>query len=141
MSAIEQIRQRKAEQAELARYREKEALERDKSIRLAGQEEAYSAVERELMRRAQEQAMDRNMQQAAARFENRGANDYNPTFGQAMQDAGNWIGKKFNGLADSFVDVISGQPANRPNPYAKEAEMLRRDVEAEAARRAMMESK
>jgi hypothetical protein len=55
MSAIEQVRQRKAEQQELAQYRQREAeqrqMARDNEMRLAGQDDAYTAVERELAKR------------------------------------------------------------------------------------------
>jgi len=55
MSAIEQVKQRAAERKELADYRRRDAemqqTRRDEDMFMAGQNDAYTAVERELARR------------------------------------------------------------------------------------------
>jgi len=132
MSAIEMAKQNAIARQKAAELDSMKERERSQQIYDSGLMDAYSAVEREMMRKAQEQVVNRQMQQAAQQYNARGANDYNPTLGQAVQDAGNWIGKKFDGLANSFA----GTPA--ADPYAAEAEALRKDVEAEAARKVMM---
>ena len=141
MSYIEKARQNKANADKAAAFDQMQKQQREENLYIQGTNDAYSAVEREMMRRAEEQAMDRKMQEAARRYESRGANDYNPTFGQAVKDAGNWVGNKLGGLADTFVNTVTGETPRQAQRYNKEAEMLRRDVEAEAARKAMMGQK
>lgn len=150
MSYIEKAKQNKANAEKAAAFDAQQQSAREQQVYDKGLGDAYTAVEREMMRKAQEREMDRQMQQAAARYENRGANDYNPSFNEMLNDVGAWMGRKAdaagnyisnkaNGLADSFVDAVVGTPQQQ-NRYAAEGEALRRDVEAEAARQAMLKA-
>lgn len=138
MSYIEKAKQNKANADKAAAFDNMQRKAKEQQVYDSGLKDAYGAVEQEMMRRAQEQAMDRQMREAADRYANRGANDYNPTLGQAIQDGKAWVGRKLNGLADSFVDAVVGTPEQQ-NRYSAEGEKLRQEVEAENARRMMMQ--
>lgn len=117
MSAIEQVRQRAAERKELADYRRREAemnqAQRDQDMFAAGQDDAYTAVERELMRRQgpivtgspEDRQMQANMERGynyAVNQEPLGAgmfDDFKAAVSRKLNSAGEAIS---SGLADMF---------------------------------------
>lgn len=132
MSAIEQVKQRAAERKELSDYRRRESemqqTRRDQDMFTAGQNDAYTAVEQELVRRQGPIVMgspeDRQMQADTERGY-RYATTPQPQGPSMFDDFKSAVSKKLgqtqqsisNGLADLFgsseADVMRNQRNTR----------------------------
>lgn len=130
MSYIEKSRQNKVNAEKAASFDRMQQARREEDLYAQGSNDAYSAVERELMRKAEaDRQMDRDMAAGAAYYEaNKGAD--NTSFRQMLGDVGNLIGQKVNaagnyisnaagGLADSLGQTAEKNLAPSPQEQSR----------------------
>lgn len=105
MSYIEKAKQNKANADKAAAFDELQRREQQRLNYDAGAKDAYTAVEMEMMRRAQEQAMQRQMQEAY----NRDAyQEPRPTTGWGqLEGLAGTVRKAGNAVGDWWTDTMN----------------------------------
>lgn len=113
MSAIEASRQKMINAQKAA---ELDRIQRDQEnarIFTEGRNAALSEVEMRLMqKRAEQEAMDRQMQAARAQFDTRGANDYNPSLGEFAGRVGNYLKDTYNNASNKVSAFLDSAAEN-----------------------------
>ena len=108
MSYIEKSRQNKVNAEKAASFDRMQQTRREEDLYAQGSNDAYSAVERELMRKAEvDRQMDRDMAAGAAYYQaNKGADNAN--FRQMLGDVGSIISNKVNAAGEYISDAAKG---------------------------------
>lgn len=116
MSYIEKARQNKANAEKAAAFDNMQQQARDRDMRSAGANEAYTAVEREMMRRAQEQQMQQQMADAYNRPEFQGPQptsaDWVDGLAGSVRNAGNAVGNWWTNPMNRVnkIDPLTNEP-------------------------------
>jgi hypothetical protein len=116
MSYIEKARQNKANAEKAAAFDQMQKQQREENLYIQGTNDAYSAVEREMMRRAQEQRMQEQMTDAYNRPEFQGPQptsaDWVNGLAGTVSKAGNAVGNWWNGTMNRVnnIDPLTNEP-------------------------------
>jgi hypothetical protein len=116
MSYIEKAKQNKANAEKAAAFDQMEQQRREQEVYAKGNNDAYSAVEREMMRRAQEQRMQEQMADAYNRPEFQGPKptsaDWVDGLAGTVRNAGNAVGNWWSGTMNRVnkIDPLTNEP-------------------------------